>query len=80
MTSRQHRILRVFTSLAVGAMAFLITFPVVLLLGGILLGPLERDVLMPAQVIVLLLISTLMGLIIAVFVGGKYYWYMGKKE
>jgi len=59
-------------------MAFLITLPLVLLVGGILLGPLESDVLVPPEVAIVVLISILVGLILAVFVEIKYYHYLEK--
>jgi hypothetical protein len=59
-------------------MAFLIAFPLVLLVGGVLLGPIESETLIPPQLILLLLISALVGLVVAVFVGVKYYRYLEK--
>jgi hypothetical protein len=80
VNSRQERILRVLSSIAVGAMAFLIAFPLVLLVGGVLLGPRQSDILIPPQLVILLLISTLVGLIVAIFAGTKYYRYLEKKD
>jgi hypothetical protein len=80
MNSRQSRILQVLLSIAVGAIAFGLTVPVVHLLGGILLGSLgllEGDGLIPTGFAVLFLISTLVGLIVAAFVAIKYYHYLG---
>lgn len=79
MNSRQDRILRVLMSIAVGTMAFCLTVPLLLIAGGILmgwLGLLEGDGLIPPGFAVLFLISILVGLVVAIFAGRKYYRYV----
>jgi phage-related protein len=80
MNQRQRHNLRAISSVLVGIMAFFIAFFVALFVGGILLGPLQTDVLIPPQLAALFLISILVGLIVAVFVGIKYYRHMEKSQ
>lgn len=82
MNSRQDRTLRVLMSIAVGAIAFCLTDLVVLVVVGILmswLGLLEGEGLITTGSAVLFLISSLVGLIVGVFVGIKSDRYMEKK-
>lgn len=79
MNSRQSRTLMVLMSIAVGTIAFCLTVPLVLIIGGILmgwLGLLEGEGLIPTGFAVLFLISISVGLIVGVLVGIKYYRYM----
>jgi|RhiMetdeSRZDD1v2_1073273.scaffolds.fasta_scaffold02743_19 hypothetical protein len=41
MNSRQKRITQVLSSIAIGIVGFCLTMPMVILMGGILLGPVE---------------------------------------
>lgn len=68
------------SSIAVGAMAFLIAFPLVLLMGGMLLGPLETEAFLPPQLILLLAVSALIALFLAIFAGIKYYRFISKPK
>jgi positive regulator of sigma E activity len=80
MNSRQKRILNLSSSIIVGLMAFCVTLLLMLLLGGILLGPLESEVLFPPQLAVLFLISVFVGQVVAFIVGKKYYRYLERER
>jgi hypothetical protein len=83
MTARQNHILRVLSSIAVGAIAFCVTLPLVLILGAVLLFPflpMESAAFFPPEFVVLFLTSTLVGIIVARFVGIQYYRYLGKRR
>ena len=77
---RQRHILRVLSSIFVGIMAFCITLPILLLLGGILLGPSDSEDLIPPELATLFLISIMLGLVVGVLVSVKYYRYLGKQK
>jgi hypothetical protein len=65
MRSRQHHILRVLSSIAVGTMGFCLTGPAALLLGGILFGLwLDSGVLLPARLAFLFIISAFAGVVL----------------
>jgi hypothetical protein len=76
MDSRQKRITQVLSSIAIGIVGFCLTVPMVILMGGILLGPLEGHAFFSTRDAVLFLISLLVALIVAVFVGTRYYLYL----
>lgn len=80
MVYRQKRILNLLSSIIVGLMAFCVTLPLLLLVGGILLGPLESDVLLPPQLAVLFLVSVLVALVVGVSAGRKYYRYLEREK
>ena len=70
-------------SIAVGTIAFCLTVPILLVLGGMLfgwLGLLDGEGLIPAGFAVLFLIAILVGLSVGVFVGIKYYGYIEKSK
>ena len=73
MNSRQNCIAQFLSSVAIGIVGFCMTMPIVILLGGLLLGPLEGHAFFSTRDAILFLISILLGLIVAVFVGIKYY-------
>jgi hypothetical protein len=82
MNSRQDRILKVSMSIAVGTMAFCLTVPAVLVLGGIVfgyLGWLDGAGLVPTGFAILFLISLLIGLIVGIFAAIKYYQHIEKR-
>ena len=76
MNSRQ--ILRVFLSIINGIAAYLIM--VVFLFFGcvFLLMQLQTDFILSAQLVVIFVLSSIVGLVFAVFVGVKYYRHKGK--
>ena len=79
MNSNQDRILKVSMSIAVGIIAFCVTVPIVLVLGGMLfsaLGWLNGDGLIPTGFAVLFLIAIFVGVIVGIIVGIRYYRYM----
>ena len=79
MNSRQDHILRVLSSITVGTMAFCLTVPTVMILGGILFAPwLRSDSFFPTQLAVLIFVSIAAGVVMGVAVGTKYYRYTGK--
>jgi uncharacterized membrane protein AbrB (regulator of aidB expression) len=81
MNSRQDHILRVLASIAVGAVAFCLTVPAAMLLGGILCRPwLKNDVLFPPQLAILILVSIAAGIALGIAAGRKYYDHPGKKQ
>ena len=83
MNSRQDHILRVSMSVAVGTIAFCLTVPIVLVVGGMLfgaLGWLDGEGLIPPGFAVLFLIAVVVGLMIGVLVGRKYFQYIEKRE
>ena len=57
MDSRQKRITQVLSSIAIGIVGFCLTVPMVILMGGILLGPLEGHAFFSTRDAVLFLIS-----------------------
>lgn len=69
MNSRQRQILLVLSSICVGSMAFCISFFLVLLAEGILVGAPEGHAFFSPQEGNLFMISVLAGLIAAIFVG-----------
>jgi hypothetical protein len=81
MNSRQDHILQVLSSIAVGSMAFCLTVPAAMFLGGILFRPwLRSDVLFPPQLMILILVSIVAGIALGSFAGRKYYDHLGKKQ
>jgi len=80
MDTRQSQFYRVLSSIGVGVVVFCATAFVSLLAGGILLGQLETDALIPPELKILFLISGVIGLILAVFAGVQYYRYAGRSE
>lgn len=83
MNDRQDRILKVSMSLAVGTIAFCLTVPVVLVLGGMVfgaLGWLDGQGLIPTGFAVLFLVAILAGLAVGVLAGRRYYRYLEKGE
>jgi hypothetical protein len=83
LNSRQGRILKVSMSVAVGTIAFCLTVPIVLVLGGMLFGwfgLLDGEGLIPAGFAILFLIAILVGLAIGILVGIKYYRYVENRE
>ena len=79
MDSRQKLITQILASIAIGIVGFCLTMPMVFLVGGILLGPLEGHAFFSTRDAVLFLISILVGLIVAVFVGKSYHSYLNKE-
>lgn len=80
MNSRQSQFHRIFSSIGVGVVTFCAISLLALSVGGILLGQLPTDALIPPELEVLFLISGIVGLILGVFAGVKYYRYTGKSE
>jgi hypothetical protein len=80
MYSRQKRIAQVISSVAIGILGFCLTMPLVILMGGILLGPLEGHAFFSPRDATLFLTSILVGLTVAFFVGIKYYRYLEKSK
>jgi hypothetical protein len=83
LNSRQDRILRVLMSIAVGTIAFCLTVPIVLVLGGMLfgaLGWLDGGGLIPPGFAILFSVAILAGLMVGVITGRKYYPYMEKSK
>ena len=80
MNSRQKRITQVLSSIAIGIVGFCLTMPMVILMGGILLGPVEGHAFFSKRDAVLFLISILLGLIVAGFVGTRYYRFLNKES
>jgi hypothetical protein len=83
VNSNQDRILRVLLSIAVGTIAFCLTVPIVLVLGGMLfgaLGWLDGEGLIPTGFAVLFLVGILGGLTVGTFAGIKYYRHMEKSR
>ena len=78
MNSRQNRIVRMLSSITVGIIAFCLTLPLVIFLGSIFLSPPQGHAFFSAQDAILFLISIFVGLTVAIFVGIKYYRYLGK--
>jgi hypothetical protein len=74
------RILNLSSSVMVGLMAFCLTLLLTLPVGGILLGPLESDALLPPQLAILFLVSVLVGLVVAVLAGRKYYFHVERER
>jgi len=70
---RQRHILRVLSSICVGIMVFCIALPILLLVGGIVPGPSESDVLIPPSLVGLIIISVVVSVITAIHAGKKYY-------
>ena len=79
MDSPQNRILNLSSSFIVGLMAFCVTLLLMLLVGGILLGPFESDAFIPPQLLVLFLVSILVGWVVAVIAGRKYYLHIQRE-
>ena len=76
MNLRQRCILRVFSSICVGSLAFCITFLIVILSGALLLsllGLTEGDGFFSRESAVLFLAAAAVGLLLAVLAGIKYY-------
>ena len=81
MKNGRIRTLVIFSSITVGIGGFLLTVPLTIFLGGLLIGPSERGhAFFSSQEATLFLISILVGLIVAVIVGVKYYQYQGKSK
>jgi hypothetical protein len=81
MNSRQDRILRALSSIAVGTMAFCLTVPAVMFLGTILFSPwLRSDRLFPPQLAALILGAIVVGVAVGVAVGKRYHCRPGKKH
>jgi hypothetical protein len=80
MDARQSQFTRVVSSIAVGIVAFCATAFLALLVGGVLVGQLPSDALIPPELQVLFLISSIVGLILGVIAGVKYYRYTGKSR
>jgi hypothetical protein len=70
-------------SVAVGTIAFCLTVPIVLVLGGMLfgsLGLLDGEGLIPAGFAILFLVAILVGPAIGILVGIKYFRYIETRE
>ena len=81
MKNRRDQTLRIFSSITVGLCGFLLTVPLTIILGEMLLGPSEQGhAFFSPQEAMLFLVSALMALIVAVIVGVKYYKYQGKSK
>ncbi len=80
MNSRQSQILRVLLSIAIGILVFCAATFLAFLSGVILLGLLQIDFILSFQLAVLFLISSIVGLILAISVGVKYYRDTGKSR
>ena len=78
MNSRRRQILHVFLSIAIGIVVFCITSFLLLYASVTLLGQLQIDFVLSSQLLVLILLSSIVGLILAIFVGVKYYRNQGK--
>jgi hypothetical protein len=75
-----HQILRLLLSIVIGIAALLITSLVLFLAGIFLLMKLQIDFILSAQLVFLFVVSSLVGLIAAIFVGVEYYERKGKSE
>lgn len=81
MKNRRAQILRVYSSITLGIGGFLLTVPLTIFLGALLLDPSEQGhAFFSPQEVVLFLISIFAGLIVAVVVGVKNYRYQGKSK
>lgn len=81
MKNRRDQTLRIFSSITVGLGGLLLTVPLTIILGGMLLGPSEQGhAFFSPQEAKLFLVSLLIALIVAVIVGVKYYQYQGKSK
>lgn len=80
MDSRRSQILHVILSIVIGIVAFCIASFLLLYASVTLLGYLQIDFVLTSQLLVLFFLSSIAGLILATFVGVKYYGYLGKSQ
>ena len=80
MDSHRSQILHVLLGIAVGIVAFCITSFLLLYASVTLLGYLQIDFVLSSQLVALILLSSIVGLILAIFVGVKYYRHKGKLQ
>ncbi len=80
MNYGQYQIRHMLLSIAIGFVTFCITSYLLFKAAFILLGQLQIDFILTAQLIILFLISSLLGIIPAVFVGRKYYRFLRKPK
>ena len=81
MKNRRDQISKIFSSIIVGLGGFLLTVPLIIILGAMLLSPSEQGhAFFSPQEARLFLVSALTALIVAVIVGVKYYKYQGKSK
>jgi len=81
MNSRQDHILKIFSSIAVGTMAFCLTVLAAMLFGSKLFAPwLKSDRWFPPQFVFLVLVSLIAGVVVGVGFGTKYYHRLEKKH
>jgi hypothetical protein len=71
--NRQRHILRVLSSICVGIMAFCVFFPIVFLVGAILVSEPEGSAFFSPQEGILFVISILVGLSAASYIGTRHY-------
>jgi hypothetical protein len=74
--NRQRQVLRVLSSICVGIMAFCVSFFLAFLLGAILIGSPEGYAFFSPQEGILFLVSAIVGLVTATFIGRNYFLYL----